>query len=106
MTNNIKAVRERSGKTQRECAECLSITLRAWQGYEQGIREPKYEVLCNIASLFNVSVDYLLGRNTDNLVMAHSDNHQINTIISDLLTRNINSCDIDAITALLSKYKE
>ena len=62
--NNIKTARERSGKTQRECAECLSITLRAWQGYEQGIREPKYEVLCNIADLFHVTTDYLLGRDT------------------------------------------
>lgn len=64
MTNNIKTARERSGKTQKECADCLSITLRAWQGYEQGIREPKYEVLCSIADLFNVTTDYLLGRDT------------------------------------------
>lgn len=64
MNNNIKAARERSNKTQKECADCLSITLRAWQGYEQGIREPKYEILCNIADLFGVTTDYLLGRNT------------------------------------------
>ena len=64
MNNNIKAARERSNKTQKECADCLSITLRAWQGYEQGIREPKYEILCNIADLFGVTTDYLLGRET------------------------------------------
>lgn len=64
MINNIKAARERSGKTQKECADCLSITLRAWQGYEQGIREPKYEILCSIADLFHVTTDYLLGRET------------------------------------------
>ena len=64
MNNNIKAARERSNKTQKECADCLSITLRAWQGYEQGIREPKYEILCHIADLFNVTTDYLLGRET------------------------------------------
>lgn len=64
MSNNIKAARERSNKTQKECADCLSITLRAWQGYEQGIREPKYEILCNIADLFGVTTDYLLGRET------------------------------------------
>ena len=64
MNSNIKLIREKSGKTQKECADILSITLRAWQGYEQGIREPKYEVLCKIADLFNVSLDYLLGRDT------------------------------------------
>lgn len=64
VNNNIKAARERSNRTQKECADCLSITLRAWQGYEQGIREPKYEILCNIADLFGVTTDYLLGRDT------------------------------------------
>lgn len=64
MNNNIKAARERSNKTQKECADRLSITLRAWQGYEQGIREPKYEILLRIADLFGVTTDYLLGRET------------------------------------------
>ena len=51
-----------SGKTQKECADILNITLRAWQGYEYGQREAKYELLCKIADMFGVSVDYLLGR--------------------------------------------
>ncbi|MDE7094167.1 MAG: helix-turn-helix domain-containing protein [Oscillospiraceae bacterium] len=62
MKNNIKAARENSGKTQKECSEAFNISLRAWQGYEQGIREPKFELLCKIADLFNVTTDYLLGR--------------------------------------------
>ena len=62
MKNYIKAARENSGKTQKECSETLHISLRAWQGYEQGIREPKFELLCKIADLFNVTTDYLLGR--------------------------------------------
>ena len=62
MKNNIKIAREKSGKTQKECSDALGISLRAWQGYEQGIREPKFELLCRIADLFNVTTDYLLGR--------------------------------------------
>ncbi|MDE5884863.1 MAG: helix-turn-helix domain-containing protein [Oscillospiraceae bacterium] len=64
MKNYIKAARENSGKTQKECSDALNISLRAWQGYEQGIREPKFELLCKIADLFNVTTDYLLGRET------------------------------------------
>lgn len=64
MKNNIKSVRECRSKTQKECADTLGITLRAWQTYEQGVREPKQEVLCKIADMFNVSLDYLLGRET------------------------------------------
>ena len=64
MTNNIKAAREKSRLTQRECADYLGITLRAWQTYEQGSREPKFELLVKIADLFHVTTDYLLGRDT------------------------------------------
>lgn len=62
MKTNIKTIRENNNMTQKECADKLEITLRAWQGYEQGIREPKYELLCKIADMFHVSLDYLLGR--------------------------------------------
>lgn len=62
MNTNIKQAREASKKTQQECADIVGVSLRAWQTYEQGIREPKYEILCAIANLFGVSTDYLLGR--------------------------------------------
>lgn len=62
--NNIKAIREMRGKKQQECADALGITLRAWQGYEQGVREPKFETLIKIADMFQTTTDYLLGRDT------------------------------------------
>lgn len=64
MKNNIKIVRECRNMTQKECADTLNITLRAWQTYEQGVSEPKHELLFRIADMFNVSLDYLLGRET------------------------------------------
>ncbi len=62
MKNNFKAAREAQSFTQKECADQLGISLRAWQTYEQGISEPKQELLCRIADMLNVSIDYLLGR--------------------------------------------
>jgi transcriptional regulator with XRE-family HTH domain len=62
MKNNFKTAREAKGLTQKECADKLGITLRAWQTYEQGVSEPKQELLCKIADMFDVSLDYLLGR--------------------------------------------
>ena len=52
MKNNIKAVREIKDMTQKECADSLGVTLRAWQTYEQGVSEPKQELLCKIADMF------------------------------------------------------
>lgn len=62
MKNNIKTVRENEGLTQKDCVEKFGVTLRAWQSYEQGVSEPRYELLCRIADEFKVSIDYLLGR--------------------------------------------
>ncbi len=62
MKNNIKSARENKGFTQQECADIFGVKLRAWQTYEQGVSEPKYELLCKIADTFGVTTDYLLGR--------------------------------------------
>ena len=64
METKFKEVRETMGYTQKECADMLNISTRAWQSYEQNISEPKYDLLCKIADKFNVSTDYLLGRPT------------------------------------------
>lgn len=58
----LKDIREKQNKKQQECADAVGITLRAWQSYEQGVREPKYNLLCEIADYFGVTTDYLLGR--------------------------------------------
>lgn len=63
MTVRFKEIREQNSMTQKECADNFDVTLRAWQSYEQGISEPKYYLLCKIADYFNVTTDYLLGRN-------------------------------------------
>ena len=62
MKNNIKSLREKNNLTQKDCADIFGVTLRAWQTYEQGVSEPKYEMLCKIADYFDVTLDYLLGR--------------------------------------------
>ena len=66
MTLRIKEAREKKGFSQKVCADEVGVTLRAWQNYEQGEREPKYEILCKIADLLGVTVDYLLGREEEN----------------------------------------
>ncbi|MEE1356175.1 MAG: helix-turn-helix domain-containing protein [Clostridia bacterium] len=55
-------LRKSQGKSQAEVAEYIGLTVAAYQNYEAGRREAGYEVLCKIADMFNVSLDYLLGR--------------------------------------------
>ncbi len=58
----LRALRQSKKLTQEELAASLRITSRTLINYEQGRCLPKQtEVLARIATLFNVSVDYLMN---------------------------------------------
>jgi len=48
--------------SQIQVATYCNITEKAYQNYELMRREPKLEILLRIADLFDVSLDYLVGR--------------------------------------------
>lgn len=50
--------------TQQKTAELLGIALRTYQHYEEGSRCPSLDLLKQIGEIFNVPVDYLLGRDS------------------------------------------
>ncbi len=58
----LKMLREEKGLLQRELAEKLNLSRVAITHYEQGTRFPEWDTLQGMADLFDVSVDYLLGR--------------------------------------------
>lgn len=60
---NLKYYREKAGyKTAKDFSKALKISYTTYFAYENQGREPKYEILCQIADLLNVSLDDLLGR--------------------------------------------
>ena len=58
----LQEQRKLYGYTQRQMAEFLDITQPSYIRYENGTSEPTLEKLAIIADIFDVSVDYLLGR--------------------------------------------
>lgn len=62
--NNLKKARETAGYTQIQVAKMLSISDGTYKNYEQGNREPKGDMIVQLANLFNVSTDYLLGKDS------------------------------------------
>lgn len=58
----LKELRKTKGISQDEVANALGITLRTYQNYEYGQREPNIEMINKIADFFGVTTDYLLGR--------------------------------------------
>ena len=65
LADRLKECRKEKGLTQCKVAIYCDITEKAYQNYELMTREPKIEILARIADIFEVSLDYLVGR-TDN----------------------------------------
>lgn len=67
MTNGerIKYLREKNGLTQKDVAVKLGVEPAAISKYELNMREPNIEAIKKLATIFNVSIDYLLGRTPD-----------------------------------------
>jgi transcriptional regulator with XRE-family HTH domain len=58
----LKELREKNGYTQESLAKRLNTSRSRIGMYEQGKRQPDFEMQEAIADLFNVSIDYLFGR--------------------------------------------
>ncbi len=58
----LKDLRNQKGLKQTDMAALLGITVRAYQNYELEAREPSLSVLIALADFFDVSLDYLVGR--------------------------------------------
>ncbi len=61
----LKELREKRGMSQVRLAIELGLNQNTISRYESGAREADYRTLIAIADYFDVSLDYLLGR-TDN----------------------------------------
>lgn len=59
----IRSLREKMGLTQKELASKLNVPNQNISNYERGFRQPDYDTLQLIADFFEVTTDYLLGRN-------------------------------------------
>lgn len=102
--NVLKALREASGESMSEVADALNIAKSTYASYEYGKREPNIEMLTKIANLFNVTTDYLLGREpapdpfADLNLDAASEMNVIDKYMS--LPPNVRACLMDVLVKL------
>lgn len=62
---HLKELRLRANLTQKQLANETGLSERGIQNYELNSRKPTYEALIALADLFDVSLDYLVGRSDD-----------------------------------------
>ena len=58
----LTELREKEELTQLELAKEIAIARPTITNWERGIREPSFDTLIKLAEFFDVSADYLLGR--------------------------------------------
>ena len=63
----LKELREQRGYSQDELAKLLNTSRSRIGMYEQGRRQPDFEMQETIADLFNVTIDYLFGREEEKI---------------------------------------
>lgn len=63
--NNLRELRTKKGVYQKDVASYLGVERTTYVKYERGDSEPSFETLCKLADYFDVSVDKILGRKTN-----------------------------------------
>ena len=59
---NLILLREKKGLRQEDMAKKLEVSRQAYCTYENDRHQASYETLIKLADFFDVSIDYLLGR--------------------------------------------
>ena len=57
----LRDLREDADLTQEQLVKILGMHKTTYTNYEQGKREPPFELIIRLAKLYNVSIDYIAG---------------------------------------------
>ena len=68
VADKIKYLRDEKGLTQTDLAKILGITRSSVNAWEMGISVPSTQYIVELATLFKVSTDFLLGINSSSTV--------------------------------------
>lgn len=63
----LKELREKMQITQTEVARITEIPVRNYNHYENNMTEPDIETLIKLANFYRTSVDYLIGRDVEQI---------------------------------------
>lgn len=88
VADKIKALREQNGFTQSDLAKRLGITRSSVNAWEMGISVPSTQYVVELANIFKVSTDFLLGVKSTATVnvegLSEKDVQLVNAVIAHL----------------------
>lgn len=96
MGERLKCLRSERNLTQKQVARRIGLAISAVSAYELGTRYPSYDILLKLARLYNVSTDYLIGKEQSYSVdVTGLSEEEINVVVQmiELLRNNKNVTD-------------
>lgn len=92
VADRIKMLRENRGLTQTELAKHLGITRSSVNAWELGISVPSTQYIVELAHLFKVSTDYLLGEEKTAAIyvtgLTEADIQMVESLVNHLRNKN------------------
>ncbi len=85
IASKIKILRENKGLSQKALADKLGITRSSVNAWEQGISVPSTQYIVELATLFDVSTDYLLNFKNDKAINIDGLNDKEVKIVLELI---------------------
>lgn len=85
VAEKIKYLREKNNLTQSALAKKLNVTRSSVNAWEMGISVPSTVLIVDLAKLFQVSTDYLLGLNASATLDISSLNDKETMIVYELV---------------------
>lgn len=92
LSNRLLELRGKVGLSQKELSDRLKMARTTYSGYENGSREPDHETLKRIADFYEVTTDYLLGRED---IMEYKSKENTN---ENIIKEIVNKYNIDLST--------
>ena len=80
---NLKLLRKQHNLSQKETGNIFHASQNTVSQWENGTRKPSYDIIQEIADYFDVSVDYLLGRQEQLPELNSKDKREIQEILDD-----------------------
>ena len=101
----LKKSRDEKGLSQKALADILGVSQGTIGNWESGVREPNFKTIEKLADFFDVSVDFLLGRNNEALSTPDYTSNKVSPALSETeqeLIRIFRSVSVREQTKILS----
>ena len=103
LSERLVSLREQKGWTKTRVANAIKTPVSTYANYEYGRREPDIETIKQLANLYNVSADYLLGRK-------EPEKHEIDLAKDPEVLlyngRKVSAEDMEVIKAILERHED